>query len=58
MPVDNPYKYLQEKFQLDMVFQDKPSVRFEHILGFGHSVDGSSHLCSVADVLLGAFGTA
>jgi hypothetical protein len=55
MPIDNPYKYLQEKFQLGMVFIDKPSIRFERILGFGHSVDGSSHLCSVADILLGAF---
>jgi hypothetical protein len=55
MPIEHPYKYLQEKFQLGMIFPDKPSVRFERILGFGHSVDGSSHLCSVADILLGAF---
>jgi hypothetical protein len=36
-------------------FPDGKIVRLERILGLGHGCDGSSHLCSVADVLLGAF---
>jgi hypothetical protein len=31
------------------------TIRLDRVLGFGHAVDGSSHLSSVADVLLGAF---
>jgi hypothetical protein len=34
--------------------KDRPSIRLERILGVRHAVDGSSHLCSVADVILGA----
>jgi hypothetical protein len=55
LPVKDPYSYLKEKFQTGMVFPDKPAVRFDRILGLAHGVDGSSHMCSVADVLLGAF---
>jgi hypothetical protein len=55
LPVPDPYSFLREKFQLGMTFPDKSSKRLGHILGFAHAVDGSSHLCSVADVLLGAF---
>jgi hypothetical protein len=55
IPVQNPYRYLKEKFQLGMTFKDRPSIRLDRVLEVGHAVDGSSHLCSVADVMLGAF---
>jgi hypothetical protein len=55
IPVQRPYRYLKEKFQIGMTFRDRPSIRLERVLGVGHAVDGSSHLCSVADVMLGAF---
>jgi hypothetical protein len=55
MPVKTPYEYLTEKFQVGMAFSDRPSARFDRILGFSHAADGTSHLCSVADILLGAF---
>jgi hypothetical protein len=55
MPIRDPYKYLKDKFQLGMEFQGKPSIRLERIVGLGHACDGSSNLCSVADILLGAF---
>ncbi len=55
LPVDDPYSYLKEKFQLGMVFPGKASIRLDRILGFAQAVDGSSHMCSVADVMLGAF---
>jgi hypothetical protein len=36
---------------------DMPPNRFcrKRILGLGHGADGRSHLCSVADIMLGAF---
>jgi|SRR5581483_3267035 len=46
------FSYLKKKFQ-EGNFDGK--VRLDRILGFSHVCDGSSHLCSVADVLLGAF---
>lgn len=55
IPVEHPYRYLKEKFQLGLTFPDKGPVRLNRILGFCHAVDGSSHMCSVADILLGAF---
>jgi hypothetical protein len=58
IPVKYPYRYLKEKFQVGLTFsakQSKPAMRLGRILGFGHAVDGSSHMCSVADVMLGAF---
>jgi hypothetical protein len=55
VPMDHPYRYLKEKFQIGLTFPDKEPIRLDRILGFGHAVDGSSHLCSVADILLGAF---
>jgi hypothetical protein len=57
IPVKYPYRYLKEKFQVGLTFpkQSKPPMRLGRILGFGHAVDGSSHMCSVADVMLGAF---
>jgi hypothetical protein len=58
IPVKNPYRYLKEKFQIGLTFpakQAKEPMRLGRILGFGHAVDGSSHMCSVADMMLGAF---
>ena len=55
IPFNQPYQYLKGKFQVGLTFPTKPSVRLGRILGFGHAVDGSSHMCSVADVVLGAF---
>lgn len=54
MPVKAPYRYLKEKFQVGLELPSG-SRRLDRVLGFGHAVDGSSHICSVADVLLGAF---
>jgi hypothetical protein len=55
MPVKTPYDYLKEKFQVGMIFPDKSTARLERVLGLGHGADGTSHLCSVADIMLGAF---
>jgi hypothetical protein len=55
IPVQQPFTYLKEKFQVGLTFPDNPPVRLDRILGFGQAADGSSHLCSVADILLGAF---
>jgi hypothetical protein len=55
MPVKTPYDYLKEKFQIGMTFDDGTSARLDRILGLSHAADGTSHLCSVADILLGAF---
>src|SRR5262249_54485185 len=55
IPVQHPYRYLKEKFQLGITFKDRSPIRLERVVGVGHVVDGSSHLCSVADVMLGAF---
>jgi hypothetical protein len=40
IPVQNPYRYLKEKFQLGMTFKDRPSIRPDRVLGVGHAVDG------------------
>jgi hypothetical protein len=58
IPVKQPYQYLKEKFQIGLTFTTKPAsppMRLGRILGFAQAVDGSSHMCSVADVMLGAF---
>jgi hypothetical protein len=55
IPVEHPYRYLKEKFQVGLKFPPKSSIRLDRVLGFAHAVDGSSHMCSVADVMLGAF---
>jgi hypothetical protein len=55
IPVEHPYRYLRQKFQVGMTFPDRPSIRLGRILGFAHAVDGTSHLSSVADTMLGAF---
>ncbi len=55
IPVEHPYRYLKEKFQIGNTFPNGTTIRLDRILGFGHAVDGSSHMCSVADIMLGAF---
>lgn len=55
IPVEHPYRYLKEKFQIGNTFPDGSTIRLDRVLGFSHAVDGSSHMCSVADVMLGAF---
>ena len=55
IPVEHPYRYLKEKFQVGNTFPDGSTIRLDRVLGFGHAVDGSSHMCSVSDILLGAF---
>lgn len=55
IPVENPYRYLREKFQTGLTFPDGKTIRLSRILGLAHTVDGSSHMCSIADVVLGAF---
>jgi hypothetical protein len=55
IPVEHPYRYLKEKFQLGLTFANDKRVRLGRVVGLGHAVDGSSHLASVADILLGAF---
>jgi hypothetical protein len=55
IPVEHPYRYLKEKFQIGLKFPLKPLYGYIACSGFAHAVDGSSHMCSVADVMLGAF---
>jgi hypothetical protein len=55
IPVEKPYDYLKEKFQVGMTQNGKALGRLERILGFSHGADGTSHLCSVCDILLGSF---
>lgn len=55
MPVNTPYEYLKEKFQIGMTFPNKPPARLDRILGLSHGADGTCHLCSVCDILLGSF---
>jgi hypothetical protein len=55
IPVKTPYEYLKEKFQVGMIFSDKRTARLDRILGFAHAADGTSHLCSIADIMLGSF---
>jgi hypothetical protein len=54
IPVEHPYRYLKEKFQIGNTFPDGSTIRLDRVLSFGHAVDGSSHTCSIADILLGA----
>jgi hypothetical protein len=42
----------KQKFQVELAFPDENSIRLDRILGVA---DGSSHMCSIADVLPGAF---
>ena len=55
IPVKQPFVYLKEKFQVGLTFQGQPSVRLDKILGLSQASDGTSHLCSVADIMLGSF---
>lgn len=55
IPVEHPYRYLREKFQVGLTFPDGHSRRLDRVVGTAHAVDGTSHLCSIADVMLGAF---
>jgi hypothetical protein len=55
IPVEKPYEYLKEKFQVGMTQNGKPLGRLDRVLGFSHGADGTSHLCSVCDILLGSF---
>jgi len=55
IPVANPYDYLKEKFQVGLTQGGKPIGRLDRVLGFSHGADGTSHLCSVCDILLGSF---
>jgi hypothetical protein len=55
LPVEHSYRYIKEKFQRGMTFPDRSPIRLSRILGFAQEVNGSSHMCSVADIMLGAF---
>jgi hypothetical protein len=56
IPIDHPYPYLREKFQIGMTFPgDRPPNRLERIIGLGSTTDGASHLASVADILVGSW---
>jgi hypothetical protein len=55
LPVEHPYRYLKEKFQLGLIFPKGPARRLDRVLGLAQAAEGTSHMCSVADVLLGAF---
>ena len=56
IPIDHPYAYLREKFQIGMTFLDgRPTSRLERIMGFASTTDGASHLASIADILVGAW---
>jgi hypothetical protein len=56
IPIDHPYTYLKEKFQVGMSFDDgRPSRRFDRIIGLASTTDGASHLASVCDVLVGSW---
>jgi hypothetical protein len=56
IPIDHPYPYLREKFQIGMTFSDgRPPSRLERIMGFASTTDGASHLASIADILVGSW---
>jgi len=55
IPVEHPERYLREKFQVGLTFPGKSPRRLERVLGFSQAVDGTSHMASVADIMLGAF---
>ncbi len=55
IPVKQPFIYLKEKFQVGLTFQGRPPVRLDRILGLSQASDGTSHLSSVADIMLGSF---
>lgn len=55
IPVKQPFVYLKEKFQTGLTFPDSPPIRLDRRLEFSQASDGTCHLCSVADVMLGSF---
>jgi hypothetical protein len=55
IPIDHPYRYLRDKFQVGMTFPGGKSTRLERIMGFASTTDGASHLASVADILVGSW---
>jgi hypothetical protein len=56
IPIDHPYAYLREKFQIGMTFLDgRPTSRLERIMGLATTADGASHLASIADILVGSW---
>jgi hypothetical protein len=55
IPVEHPYRYLREKFQIGLTFPNGNTRRLERVIGFGSTTDGASHLASIADVLIGSF---
>jgi hypothetical protein len=55
IPVDHPYKYLQEKFQTGLTFPDGRKQRLKRIMGLASTCDGASHLASIADICVGSF---
>src|SRR5262245_26692274 len=55
IPVDHPYRYLKEKFQVGLTFPDGKTQRLKRIVGLASTTDGASHLASVADILVGSF---
>ena len=55
IPVKQPFVYLKEKFQTGLTFPDSPPIRLDRSLEFSQASDGTCHLYSVADVMLGSF---
>jgi hypothetical protein len=55
IPVDDPYKYLQEKFHIGLTFPDGRRKRLKRIMGLASTCDGASHLASIADICVGSF---
>jgi hypothetical protein len=56
IPIDDPYAYLREKFQIGMTdLRGEPKGRLERIMSFGSTTDGASHLASIADILVGSW---
>ena len=55
IPVEHPYRYLQQKFQVGLTFPDGKTRRLERIMGLASTCDGASHLASIADILVGSF---
>jgi hypothetical protein len=55
IPVKQPLVYLKEKFQTGLTFPDSPPIRLDRSLEFSQASDGTCHLCSLADIMLGSF---
>src|SRR5262249_49588574 len=55
IPVDHPYRYLTEKFQVGLPFPGDQSRRLDRIVGLASTGNGASNSASIADVIIGAF---